>query len=204
MINELIFRISIALIGATLLGIRIYYTIRWSKSPDATMADTDRTYTKFLAWSLGVLGDLSIAIYIFLPGWIEFAALPISIGLRWLGVVSGIICIPLLYWAHRSLGNEFDYPGVIKEQQTLVTSGPYHWVRHPIYTSYFIWTLAFLLISANWLIGLIWLAFSIAASSHVGLEEEALIEKFGDSYRDYIQQTGRFLPRLIYRQPNLH
>ncbi len=194
--SEFIFRISLVMIGVLLLGIRIYYTNRWSRSHDTVAVNTTGRSTKFLAWSLGILGDLSIAIYIFVPRWLEFAALPIPGVFRWSGVGLGFISIPLFLWAHHSLGKEFDYPGVIKEQQTLVTRGLYRWIRHPIYASYFIWTIAFLLISANWLVGVVWLVFSFAAASNIEFEEAALTEKFGQPYRDYMRRTGRFLPRL--------
>lgn len=194
--NELTLSISLAVIGALLLGIRVFYTIRWSRSLETVAVNNTGRSIKFLAWSLGILGDLTIVIYILAPRWLEYATLPIPGVLRWSGVGLGLVSIPFFYWAHSSLGKEFDYPGVIKAEQTLVTSGPYHWIRHPIYSSYFIWTLAFFLISANWLIGVIWLVFSLAAASNIGVEETALIEKFGESYRDYVQRTGRFLPRL--------
>ncbi len=185
MSSELIFRASLAVIGVLLLWIRIYYTIRMSRSQATVTATTTGRSIKFLAWSLGILGDLIIAIYIFMPRWLEFATLPIPGILRWPGVGLGLISIPLFLWAHHSLGKEFDYPGVIKEQQTLVTSGLYRWIRHPIYASYFIWTLAFLIISANWLVGFIWLVFSLAAASNIGLEEAALIEIRRDLSRLY-------------------
>ena len=50
--------------------------------------------------------------------------------------------------------------------------------------------------SANWFVGLTWLALDIVAASRASQEEAALIEKFGDEYRAYMQRTGRFLPGL--------
>jgi len=194
--RDLIFRTSLAVIVALLLGIRIYYIKHMSESHNKVTANSRGRVIKFLAWTLGIVGDLTVAIYIFAPKWLDFATLPFPDGLRWTGVGLGLISIPLFLWAHHSLGKEFNYPGAIKEEQTLVITGLYQWVRHPIYTSYFIWTLAFLLISTNGLIAIIWLMLSLAIASNVGLEESALIEKFGEAYRDYMGRSGRFLPRL--------
>ena len=60
--------------------------------------------------------------------------------------------------------------------------------------------LATFLISANWFMGIVFLAYFTMAASMVSSEEATLIEKFGDEYRAYIQRTGRFLPRLVVRE----
>lgn len=195
--TELVFRVSLAIIGAPLLAIRIYYTSRMARSHERNTADRTSTVIKFLAWLLGLLADLVIIFYIFAPTLMGWSSLSLPAGLRWFGAGLGLISIPLFLWAHHSLGKEFNYPGAITERQNLVTNGPYRWVRHPIYSNYFLWATAFFLISANWLIGAIWLVFAFAAASIIGLEEAALIEKFGDSYRNYMRRTGRFLPRLL-------
>jgi len=58
------------------------------------------------------------------------------------------------------------------------------------------WALAYGSMSANGLIGLAWLGLGLVAAAMVGDEEAALIETFGEAYRDYMQPVGRFWPRL--------
>ncbi|MEE8232131.1 MAG: isoprenylcysteine carboxylmethyltransferase family protein, partial [Thermoplasmata archaeon] len=106
----------------------------------------------------------------------------------------------LAFLAFRSLGTNYSGTVVIKDSHTLVTSGPYRWIRHPIYTSYFALTLSLFLLTANWFIGLALLALSILLASRVEGEEALLLERFGDAYRAYMYRTGRFLPRLLRRQ----
>jgi protein-S-isoprenylcysteine O-methyltransferase Ste14 len=54
-----------------------------------------------------------------------------------------------------------------------------------------------LFITANWLIGLMWIgATSIEVISRARFEEGLMIDRFGDQYREYMQETGRFVPRL--------
>jgi protein-S-isoprenylcysteine O-methyltransferase Ste14 len=57
--------------------------------------------------------------------------------------------------------------------------------------------LGFLLLTANWMIGGLMLA-SVALLVWVRLrgEEDLLIDTFGEQYREYMQRTGRFLPKL--------
>lgn len=135
-------------------------------------------------------------VYVIAPRWLAWSALPMFPGLRGVGVALGLVSIPLLFWVHRTLGKNFNLPGVIQEKQTLVKEGAYRWVRHPMYTAFALFSLAGFLISANGLVGLVLVAYCLAAFSMINVEEATLIEKFGDPYREYMQSTGRFLPRF--------
>jgi protein-S-isoprenylcysteine O-methyltransferase Ste14 len=84
------------------------------------------------------------------------------------------------------------------KEQVLITSGPYQFIRHPIYTAFILILGSALLISANWFIGLAWLGMTVLeVASRIGFEESLMLEYFGDRYRDYMKKTGRLLPRLI-------
>ncbi len=87
-------------------------------------------------------------------------------------------------------------PQVIKKSQKLVTGGPYQWVRHPMYSWFGLSGLATFLITANGLVGIVFLVYGLVAAWMAGAEESNLIEQFGDEYRAYRQRTGRFLPRV--------
>jgi protein-S-isoprenylcysteine O-methyltransferase Ste14 len=66
-----------------------------------------------------------------------------------------------------------------------------------MYTALFLLGVGFLLLTANWAVGApLIVALSILVVVRVGNEEALMIEQFGDEYRTYMQQTGRFLPRL--------
>ena len=119
-------------------------------------------------------------------------SLPAS--LRYGGIGLGMATVLLFYSVHKSLGKNWEMPGVIKDRQTLVTSGLYRWVRHPMYSTLYVWAVAYFLLSANWLVGAAWLGLAVISTTMAAEEEAALIEKFGESYRSYMQRTGRFLP----------
>jgi protein-S-isoprenylcysteine O-methyltransferase Ste14 len=51
--------------------------------------------------------------------------------------------------------------------------------------------------AANWFIGLMAVVGLIFLVLRTPIEEAKLIERFGDEYREYMQRTGRFVPRLI-------
>ena len=135
--------------------------------------------------------------YIVRPDTLSWAALPLPEWARWLGLAMAWGALPLLWWVHQSLGSNFSGLIHLREEHTLVTYGPYRWVRHPMYTVFYIYMIGLLLLTANWLIGgLFLLGVTLAVIPRLPREEALMIEKFGDNYRDYMKRTGRFLPRL--------
>ena len=82
-----------------------------------------------------------------------------------------------------------------REQATLVTTGPYRWIRHPMYTAALTLGVAATLITANAVMAIGGLGMFALLAARSRTEERRLIEKFGDAYRDYQRRTGRFLPR---------
>jgi protein-S-isoprenylcysteine O-methyltransferase Ste14 len=85
---------------------------------------------------------------------------------------------------------------VTRENHTLVRTGPYRFVRHPFYLAFAIALVGGSLVTVNWFIflsGCVPLAFLVARTR---IEEEKLVERFGDEYRDYMAKTGRFWPRM--------
>lgn len=193
--DDLIFRVSLAGVSVSLALIRFYYG--WLATQEGAKIVSRRAgkVRSVLVWVLGVLAAAASVLWVIAPGRLAWAALPLPTALRWSGIALGILTILLFLWVHRALGENWAMPGEIKERHTLITHGPYRWVRHPMYTTLFVWALAYFLMSANVLIGLAWLGLGIVAAAMVSDEEAALLETFGKSYRAYMQQVGRFWPR---------
>jgi len=85
---------------------------------------------------------------------------------------------------------------MLKEQR-LVTAGPYRWIRHPIYSAFVLILGAILFISANWLIGFCWAGMTmLEILSRIRFEESLMLEYFGSEYREYMETTGAFMPKL--------
>jgi protein-S-isoprenylcysteine O-methyltransferase Ste14 len=95
------------------------------------------------------------------------------------------------------LGRYLSVDGVTEDHE-LVTTGPYRYVRHPVYASFTAVATGLGLVFRSYLVtgvAAVWLA---AAVWWVRAEEALLSspEGFGDAYRTYSERTGRFLPRL--------
>jgi len=139
---------------------------------------------------------IAIVLYLIAPPWMLWAQLPIPDWLRWIGAGVAITSLPLLIWAHHTLGKYWSKLLELKEEHKLVTSGPYGRVRHPIYTHWLTINVALIMVSANLLL-LIFYPFSIILiNARIGNEERMLLEQFGDEYRAYMKRTGRLLPRF--------
>ncbi len=140
----------------------------------------------------------ALGLYFTAPQWVAWADIPLPAWARWLGLAVGYVNLPLLWWIEATLGKNFNTTLHLREGHTLVTDGPYRWVRHPMYTSLFVFTVAVLLASANWLIGLPGLiALTVIVVNRIDAEEALMMERFGDEYRQYMRRTGRFLPRFV-------
>ena len=70
-------------------------------------------------------------------------------------------------------------------------------MRHPFYLATALAVVANSLVTANWFLALTGgIAFSLLVL-RTRTEEEKLIERFGEDYKEYMKRTGRFLPRLF-------
>jgi protein-S-isoprenylcysteine O-methyltransferase Ste14 len=107
-----------------------------------------------------------------------------------------VFALLLLAWAHSTLGGNFSTGMAIKNNPSIVINGPYALIRHPMYLAYFVLFIAAFLISENWVIGVTGLAIiGMLMTVRRVREELFLIERFGNSYREYKEKTGTFMPR---------
>jgi protein-S-isoprenylcysteine O-methyltransferase Ste14 len=102
--------------------------------------------------------------------------------------------------AKRALGRDFSATFGVKEGHTLVTTGPYALVRHPIYTGLLTVAVGSALVWND--AALLAVAAVVAASfvAHVRVEEELFVRHFGDAYRDYQRTTPALVPGAVVRR----
>ena len=104
--------------------------------------------------------------------------------------------IALAVWARLHLGRNWGMPTTQRAEPELVTSGPYRFVRHPIYTGLLTAILGTALV--NNLLGLIVVAVLIAYFYYCGIvEERNLTVTFPTAYPEYKSRTKMLIPFLL-------
>ncbi len=146
-----------------------------------------------LAFMAGML------VFFIKPGSMAWAAFHLPSWARWTGVVLGVPAGGLLIWTFRSLGHNLTDTVVTRKNAMLVTHGPYHWVRHPFYLAFAMAMIANSLVTANGFLAITGMAAFLAIFVRTSIEERKLIDRFGNEYEQYMQRTGRFLPRFRRR-----
>ncbi|MCK5330377.1 MAG: isoprenylcysteine carboxylmethyltransferase family protein [Candidatus Marinimicrobia bacterium] len=148
----------------------------------------------FLA--LNGIGMIIPLIYVFIVK-LDFAdySRPDLVG--YLGAVLFLIASWLLYRSHADLNRNWIPIVGLRPDHKLITTGVYKKIRHPMYSAHMIWAIAQAMILPNWIAGF---SFLIVLTPHIfirmGVEEKLLVEQFSDEYQDYMNRSGRLLPRL--------
>jgi len=122
-------------------------------------------------------------------------------GKRWswltlgLGVACALFSFVVRHRAIAALGRFWSLHVEIRENHEFVRSGPFRWMRHPTYFSMIFELLSVALILEAWRsLFLAALVFIPTLVYRVHLEELALVEKFGESYREYQRKTPAVIP----------
>ena len=104
----------------------------------------------------------------------------------------------LIRWvAIYTLGHYFTRTVTILENHRIVRSGLYKHLRHPSYAGYLLGNLGLGMAFSNWLsIVIIFVPILAASLYRICVEEDALLENFGDEYFEYARSTKRLIPRV--------
>jgi len=95
------------------------------------------------------------------------------------------------------LGTNWSISLALREHHTLVTSGVYRSIRHPMYTAIFLTSVGQLLVTSNWLAGPFQLCvFTLMFFLRLGPEERMMREKFGSQYEAYMRASKRLIPGI--------
>jgi protein-S-isoprenylcysteine O-methyltransferase Ste14 len=175
--------------------IRFPYARRSRRTPVTHSARGPRETALLLAslTGIGILPLLYVATGF--PMFADYRFLPLQASF---GVLVALASLAMFRLTHRALGRNWSISLDVREQHTLVTEGVYGYVRHPMYTAFWLWAVAQALLLPNWVGGFAGLVgFGILFFGRVAREERMMLESFGDKYRAYMSQTYRIIP-LVY------
>jgi len=147
----------------------------------------------FLLWG----GMFILPIIYAATNWLDFADYSLPVWAGWLGVIVITGSVVVFWRAHADLGLNWSPTLEIREKHELITRGIYGVVRHPMYASQLLWSLAQILLLQNWIAGFgSLLVFFPFYFKRVEAEEQMMLEQFGSQYRSYMQKVGGVFPKF--------
>lgn len=188
------FRVLLIIGMVIVLPIAVYHRVR-SQTSEQLDRRQEGWFILLTLRPAGIAAMAGTLVFMINPSWMRWSAIPLPAWVRWSGIGFGCLGGAMVIWTLRTLGPNLTDTVVTRRDHSLVTRGPYRWVRHPFYLCAFLMMLANGLATAN--------AFILAAGAvavallvlRTPIEERKLIERFGDTYRQYMDQTGRFFPK---------
>jgi protein-S-isoprenylcysteine O-methyltransferase Ste14 len=196
MSSENPFRIAVVVVMVLTVAVTAYHRLRAASSGEKISRKDEGYFFAAVLRLSGLCLFLATLTYVISPSSVQWATFPLPTWFRWLGIVTGILCSILMYWTLSSLGKNLTDTVVTRAEATLVTHGPYRWVRHPFYVTAALLMASVTVLAANWLIGAGCLLVLGLLAVRTPKEEQMLVERFGQQYRDYMAKTGRFFPRF--------
>lgn len=173
--------------------VRKYFTSRQAKK---SMAKEKRTWLDIFFLVIISIGMVIPLVYVFTSR-LDFANYYLPDWVGWLGAIIILDAAWLLFLSHRDLGRHWTVTVGLREGHTLITSGIYKYIRHPMYAAHLVWAIGQIMILHNWIAGYSFLVTMLPFYFYrTWKEEEMLIEEFGDEYREYKRKTGALFPKF--------
>lgn len=146
---------------------------------------------------VGFVGIIALFAFIINPDNMKWSSLNFSTSFRWFGICLGVFAGSLLLYTFKTLGKNLTDTVVTRKEHLLVTNGPYKFVRHPFYVSAFLASTANSITAANWFLFLTTAMFIFLIILRTKKEEFFLEERFGENYKIYQKNTGKFFPKIF-------
>ena len=203
------------LIGARLLGVGIaaLWILQWivmrrspggflrGGAPEGTVA----AIYNFLAMVMIMLLVPAVAVALITGNLkpIEVTRIPINEGsvrnaLEVIGFVLWLSGHGLVSWGRVTLGRSFQMGGVApRSEDTLVTNGPYRYVRHPMYTALLSLMIGVGLLIQSLVVLVLATTLLVMILLLIPIEEKQLSESYGESYERYQQGTCALFPMIF-------
>ena len=194
--NDDVFRAVLIAGFVVLMPVLAYHRLRSQATGETLDRRQEGWFILLTLRPIGLAHMAGLITYMSNPVRMAWAALPLPVWMRWAGIALGVCAGSLLVWTLVNLGRNLTDTVVTRRAHSLVTRGPYRWIRHPFYVSIALSVTANGLAAANWfLLATGWLTVALLVV-RTRKEEALLVARFGEAYRSYVERTGRFVPRL--------
>lgn len=140
-----------------------------------------------------------VAYFFFVPyvviAWRPGPELEVPEPLRWVALALVVLGVAFALWAIATLGRHYDLELEVHRDHELVRSGPYRFVRHPVYTGLGVHFAGACLATGNLVLiaGTLLVTYP-ALYLRARTEERLLRQRFGAAYDEYAHQVGMLVP----------
>ena len=194
--GDALFRLVLILGLVFVMPVGVFHRLKAHVAGDKLNRREEGLFILLTLRPLGMAGMIGLLLFVIDPRWMAWSAVPFPDSVRWAGAGIGVIAGALFIATFRALGPNLTDTVVTRAHHTLVTTGPYRWVRHPFYLASALAVVANALTAANAFIGVTGAAAVVLLMIRSTTEEHHLEKRFGPVYTRYARRTGRFLPRL--------
>ncbi len=196
MSDDRIFQVALIIGFLTFFPVAFYFRVRSQATGEPLDRRQEGWFILLTLRPAGLLFMGSLIAYAIDPSNLAWSAIPFPASLRWIGAVLYFLSGMLLMWTMKTLGPNLTDTVVTRRAHSLVRRGPYRWVRHPFYLSAALLGIGSTLGTASWFLALVGVTFFSLLVMRTRTEEQKLVERFGDSYLSYMDETGRFWPKV--------
>jgi protein-S-isoprenylcysteine O-methyltransferase Ste14 len=181
------------------VGVASWFIIRYPHARRSRRTDKVRVVGRGLERLLLAISTCGLgivpALFVFTDV-LKFADYTVQFWQPWMGALTFALSLWMFRQTHSQLGRNWSVTLEVRANHSLVTEGIYAYVRHPMYTAFWLWALAEAVLLPNWMAGFSGITgFGTLYLFRVGREEKMLLETFGDEYRRYMSRTRRIIPR---------
>ena len=178
-----------------IIGIWLIWFVFWRFAARGAKADEQQ---ESIGSRLSYLMPMMVVIVLMMwqpwPGWLGLDLIDGGWTVYWIGVALLLFGLLWAVWARHTLGSNWSGRISVKSGHELVRSGPYRWVRHPVYTGGLLGLLGSALASGK-VSAFLGLLLAICALVYkLRIEERWMLTQFGDRYREYRRASWALLP----------
>jgi protein-S-isoprenylcysteine O-methyltransferase Ste14 len=187
----------IHLVPALFAALWLMWGLYWLIESKAVKANSRAESVRSRLMHVVPMGVATLLLVLKVRGWPDQRFLPPSSTAAGLGFLMTAAGLLFAVWARRHLATNWSADVTLKVGHELITSGPYAWVRHPIYTGLLLAFLGSAIAVGEWR--------AVVAVTLVGLtfwrklrtEERGMRELFSERYIDYSRRVPALIPCVV-------
>lgn len=198
MIPESVVRLMFGVVFFSVFSFGFYYRIKAHRQNDQfeRMKNEGKTTFVILRFFGGMLWLMAL-LFPWYPELFESIRFESRFAVQLTGLMLSLAAIPMGISVFTSIGKNITDTVETRKDHQLVTNGIYRFIRHPLYTTGFLFFVGLGLLSSNWLMLILSIIVLVTLYLRTITEEQKLIEEFGEHYTEYMHSTGKFIPKLF-------